>query len=87
MSKPNYVPFIIAAAIIVLALILNPSPEKHREKIKDLVAERSLLDRTFHVGQFIAFASTYHSLGVASYTTVNDRTTSIGLFGMVFVMQ
>jgi hypothetical protein len=86
MSKSNYVPIIIAVAIIALALVLNPSPEKHREKIKDLVAERSLLDRTFHVGQFIAFASTYHSLGVASYTTVNDRTTSIGILGLVFVL-
>lgn len=27
------------------------------------------------------------SLGVASYTTVNDRTVSIGAFGMVFVIQ
>jgi len=27
------------------------------------------------------------SLGVASYTTVNDRTVSIGAFGMVLVIQ
>ncbi|MGZ3158566.1 MAG: hypothetical protein ACXU7D_00610 [Burkholderiaceae bacterium] len=86
MPKSKYAPLIIAA-VIILALILNPSPEKHREKIKDLVGERSLLDRTFRVGQFIAFASTYHSLGVASYTTVNERITSIGFMGLVFVME
>ena len=86
MSKTTYAP-IIAAIVIALAFILNPSPDKHREKIKDLVGQRSLLDRTFRVGQFIAFASTYHSLGVASYTTVNEKTTSIGFMGMVFVME
>jgi hypothetical protein len=86
MLKITYAP-IIAAIVIVLAFIFNPSPDKHREKIKDLVSERSLLNRTFQVGQFIAFASTYHSLGVASYTTVNEKTTSIGFMGMVFVME
>lgn len=86
MKKITYAP-LIAALVIVLAFILNPSPEKHREKIKDRVGERSLLDRTFRVGQFIAFASTYHSLGLASYTTVNERTTSIGFMGLVFVMD
>lgn len=88
MSKKNtFAPIIIAAAVIALAVLLNPSPDRHREKIKDLVAKRSLLERTFGVGQIIAFASTYHSLGVASYTTVNEKTTSIGFMGMVFVME
>jgi hypothetical protein len=31
--------------------------------------------------------STYHSLGVASYTTVRDRTLSFGALGMVFVLE
>ncbi len=87
MSKTNYVPLIVAAAVIGLALIFNPSPDKHREKIKQLVSERSLLERTFGIGQLAAFASKYHSLGVASYTTVNERTMSIGFMGMVFVME
>jgi hypothetical protein len=39
------------------------------------------------MGALAAFASTYHSLGVASYTEVNGRTLSVGAFGMVFVMQ
>jgi hypothetical protein len=86
MSKTSYVPVIVVAAIVGLALILNPSPDKHREKIKQLVSERSLLERTFGIGQLAAFASKYHSLGVASYTTVNERTMSIGFMGLVFVM-
>jgi hypothetical protein len=87
MSKTSYVPVIIAAAAIGLALVFNPSPDKHREKIKQLVSERSLLERTFGLGQLAAFASKYHSLGVASYTTVNEKTMSIGFMGMVFVME
>jgi hypothetical protein len=87
MIKKSYLPTLIALAVIVLAVLTNPSPDRHREKIKELVSKRSLLERTFGVGQLIAFASTYHSLGVASYTTVNDKTTSIGFMGMVFVME
>jgi hypothetical protein len=85
--KKTTISILIAAAIVVLAAITNPSPEKHREKIEELVSQRSLLQRTLGVGKFMAFASTYHSLGVASYTTVNEKTTSIGFLGMVFVME
>ena len=37
------------------------------------------------LGSLTAFVSNYHSLGVASYTTVNDKLQSFGLLGMVFV--
>lgn len=87
MSKTTFYSILIAAAVVALAFILNPSPERHREKIKELVAQRSLLQRTFGVGQILAFASEYHSVGVASYTKVDERTTSIGFMGMVFVME
>jgi hypothetical protein len=87
MSKTTFYSILIAAAVVALAFILNPSPERHREKIKELVAQRSLLQRTFGVGQILAFASVYHSVGVASYTKVDERTTSIGFMGMVFVME
>jgi hypothetical protein len=70
---------------IALAFALNPSAEKHRDKIKTAIAERSQLERVLGIGQLTSFVSTYHSLGVASYTTVNEKVTSIGVFGMVFV--
>lgn len=78
-------PFIVAAVTIALAVVLNPSPEKHREKIKEAIAARSQLERVLGIGQLTSFASRYHSFGVGSYTTVNDKVTSIGAFGMVFV--
>ena len=77
---------LIAIAIaIALAFALNPSAEKHRDKIKTAIAERSQIERVLGIGQLTSFVSQYHSLGVASYTTVNEKVTSIGVFGMVFV--
>lgn len=76
---------LVIAGVLVAAVALNPSAEKHRTRIKEAIAERSQMERVLGVGQLTAFASRYHSLGVASYTTVNEKTVSIGAFGMVFV--
>ena len=73
------------ALLLALALALNPSAEKHRAKIKDAIAERSQLNKALGVGHMTAFVSKYHSVWVGSYTTVNDKVTSVGAFGMVFV--
>ena len=74
-----------AALVLALAFVLNPSAERHRTAIKDAVAERSPLARVLGVGAMAAFASTYHSWGVCSYTTVSDRALSVGAFGIVHV--
>jgi hypothetical protein len=87
MAKATVVSAVTAAAVTAAAFVLNPSPEQHREKIKQSIAERSPLAGALGIGALTAFTSTYHPLGVASYTTVNDRTASIGAFGMVFVLQ
>jgi hypothetical protein len=85
-NKPLF--SIIAVAVIVaLAVALNPSPEKHREKIRQAIAERSPIAGALGLGALAAFVSSYHSLGVASYTVVNDRTATVGAFGIVFVMS
>lgn len=76
---------IVVIVILVLAFILNPSPERHRDKIRQAIAERSQLERLLGIGEIASFASHYHSLGIASYTTVNDKMMSIGAFGIVFV--
>lgn len=78
---------IVVVAVLLLAVVLNPSPERHRARIKETIGERSPLSRLFGVGSLAAFASSYHSLGVASYTTAGDRTLSFGVLGMVFVTQ
>ncbi len=82
---PKPATLIVAVAVLALAFVLNPSPDKHREKIKAAVAERSQLERLLGIGQLTSFASRYHSLGVASYTTVGDEVVSVGAFGLVVV--
>lgn len=87
MSKSTVISFAAAAATLGLALMLNPSPESHRAEIKEVIAQRSPIAGALGVGALAAFASTYHSLGIASYTTAGDQTLSVGVLGMVFVSQ
>ena len=87
MTGTSIVSAVVAAAVTAAAFLLNPSPEQHRAKIREVIAERSPVAGAFGLGVLTAFTSTYHPLGVASYTTVNDRTVSVGAFGMVFVLQ
>jgi len=87
MTKAPIVSAVVAGIVVALAFALNPSPEQHRAKIKTSIAERNQLAGMLGIGALTAFASTYHPLGVASYTTVNNRTVSVGVFGMVFFIQ
>ena len=78
---------VVAAAVIAAAFLLNPSAEKQRAKIKEAIAERSRIEGALGIGALTAFASTYHPLGVASYTTINNGVVSFGALGMVVVLQ
>ncbi len=78
---------IVLALAVVLAFLTNPSPERHREKIKDTLSQRSQLNQVLGVGALTAFVSDYRSLGVASYSEVNGKLVSVGAYGMVFVVQ
>ncbi len=75
------------AALIGAALLFNPAPEHHRGKIKQALAERSQLAALLRLGDLAAFVSNYHSLGVASYTTVNGKLLSVGALGVVLVLD
>lgn len=70
---------------LVVAFATNPGPEAHREKLKTEIAARSQLAALLRLGNLAAFVSEYHTLGVASYSTVNGRTVSYGALGIVFV--
>lgn len=87
MTRSAAISAAIAVAVTAAAFLLNPSPEQHRARIKEAIAERSPLAGALGIGVLKAFASTYHSLGVASYTTVDDSTVSIGALGIVFVLE
>jgi hypothetical protein len=87
MARTAAISAVAAAAVTAAAFLFNPSPEQHRARIKEAIAERSPLAGALGVGALTAFTSTYHPLGVASYTTVNERTVSVGALGMVYVLQ
>jgi hypothetical protein len=87
MAKTIFVSAAVAAAVTAAAFLLNPSAEQHRAKIKQVIAERSPIEAVLGVGALTAFTSKYHPLGIASYTTVNGETVSIGAMGMVFVLE
>ena len=87
MRRNTVLTLAIPAAALALALVLNPSPERHRAEIKESVGRRSPVAGVLGMGSLAAFASNYHSLGLASYTKAGDRTLSVGAFGMVYVMQ
>lgn len=78
---------VVIAVLIALAISLNPGPEEHRAKIREVVAQRSPVAGLLGLGALTAFTSTYHPLVVASYTTANGRTLSIGAFGAVLVLD
>jgi hypothetical protein len=87
MARSVTIPLVVTAGVIALSFALNPSPEKHRDRIKQVIAERSQIERVLDIGHLTSFVSQYHSLGVGSYTKVNDKITSAGAFGMVFVLD
>lgn len=87
MHKKTWVTVLLAGAVLALAFALNPSPDRHRAQIKDGIAQRSLLAGVLGVGAVTAFVSTYHSVGMASYTEVDGRLLTIGAFGTVFLLH
>lgn len=76
---------LVLAVVLLAALALNPGPDKHRARIVEAMGERNAVVRALGIAKLTAFVSSYHSLGIASYTKVNGRTTSWGAFGLVVV--
>ncbi|MFN4330240.1 MAG: hypothetical protein ACK4FF_15350 [Limnobacter sp.] len=85
--NPSIKNVLIGVAIVAAAVVLNPSAERHRDHIKEATAERSPLAGMIGLGSLAAMASNYHSIGVASYTSVRDKTVTVGAFGMVFLLD
>lgn len=83
----HFPPLLVAVAVLLLAAVSNPGPERHREKIAASLSERSELNRLLGVGKIASFVSAYHSLGIASYSKVGDEVVAVGAFGMVFVIK
>jgi hypothetical protein len=86
-NRSTLVPIAVTTAVVAAAFVFNPSPDRHRLKIREAMAQRSTIARVLSLGSLAAFASNYHSLGVASYTKVGDRMLSVGFMGYVHVPE
>lgn len=78
---------LVTAAVFIAAIVLNPSADKHREKIRQAMADRHPVAGALGLGALKAFVSSYHSWGVVSYTEANERVLSVGAFGVVVVLD
>ena len=78
---------VIASVVTAGAFLLNPSPDAHRARIEEVIAERSPLAGAFGIGVLKAFASEYHSLGIASYTTMAEQTLPLVASSLGLVLQ
>lgn len=87
MSKKSLSGIIALLLVVVIGMALNPSLEKHRAAISAAVAERSPIAGALGLGGLVALVPDYHSLGLLSYTTVDERTISVGAFSGVWVLK
>ena len=76
---------VLVLATLGAAFALNPSAERHRDAVRRSVADSSPIAGALGVGKLTAFVSTYRSLGVVSYTAIDDHVVSVGAFGVVHV--
>lgn len=86
-AKTNWAVWVGLAVLLLLMLLLNPSADRHRKAIQDDVDNASLFERTLGLGAVTAFMARYESLGIASYTTVNGKLASIGVLGLIVVLD
>jgi hypothetical protein len=85
-SSPLLGLLVVLATAILLA-VTNPSAESHRQELAaDFAAERPLAGAV-GLGTITAQLPEYHSAVLGSYTTAGDEIASIGLLGMVWVVD
>lgn len=78
---------LIIAVILVLGFFLNPKYEKHKQQVAQQYKESNPITGALGVGKLVSeFGLSYHNYYVFSTcTTPNDKTLTVGAFGLVFV--
>lgn len=87
MLRRFFVTLLLFLLVMGAAALTNPSPERHRLAIRERIGERSPIAGLLGLGALTAFVSNYRSLGIASYTMLNERVVSFGVLGVVFVFD
>jgi hypothetical protein len=78
---------LVVLVVAVLLAVTNPSADTHRKAIADEYKAERPLAGAVGLGTLSAQLPEYHSAVLGSYTTEGDDITSIGLLGMVFVVD
>jgi hypothetical protein len=76
---------LIGGGLTAAVFLLNPDVDAHREAIKAQTAVENPLAAAIGLGVLKGLALEYHSIGVASWTTREDRVITYGAFGTVWV--
>jgi hypothetical protein len=87
MSKRSLTLIIALLAVLVLSMALNPSGERHRTALREAVAERSPIAGALGLGALTSLVTEYHSIGIASYTVLDDYVMTVGALGLVHVVR
>ena len=87
MSKRTLTYIVIALATVVLSMALNPSGERHRTALREAVSERSPIAGALGLGALTSLVTEYHSIGIASYTVLDDHVMTVGAMGLVHVVR
>ncbi|HBK57470.1 MAG TPA: hypothetical protein DDZ76_14465 [Xanthomonadales bacterium] len=76
---------LLVLVVVAIAFASNPSPKRHRDALAAAIAERRPIVGLLGLARLTTLATDYHSLGVLSYTRLDDRVVTIGAFGVVLV--
>lgn len=76
---------IVVVVILLVAVALNPGKRRHDDALRQKVADQSPIAGMLGIGRIMTWTTSYHSLGIASYTTSDDRVISVGALGLVYV--
>lgn len=76
---------IITLLVAILLAVSNPQKENHIEAIKNRLAERDAITNVINRGLLAVKPPEYHTLALLSYTKWDNRISSIGIVGYVWV--
>jgi hypothetical protein len=70
-------------AFLAIGVLANPDKAKHDQIIRQQVRNQSPIASIFGAGRLASWVADYHSIGIASYTTIDGKVVTMGAFGIV----
>lgn len=77
---------LLFVVVLVIAALLNPDKTKHDAAIRQQVKKQSPVASLLGGGRLASWIADYHSLAIASYTTIDGDVVTIGAFGIAVAL-